>query len=392
MPASDDLSPRLGRYIVKSFGEETLRAFVPPPLPPDPPVRLGGLQRLLEAANQSLGRLDGLASVLPDLSLFIYAYVRKEAVLSSQIEGTQSSLSDLLLFENDEAPGVPLDDVQEVSNYVAALHHGLERLRGGFPLSLRLIREIHGVLLSKGRGSDKQPGEFRHSQNWIGGTRPGTAAFVPPPPELVPECMGALERFLHEEQPDLPLLIRAGLVHVQFETIHPFLDGNGRLGRLLITFLLCAAGALREPILYLSLYFKQHRPAYYALLDRVRTDGDWEGWLDFFLTGIRDTSEQAAGTARRVLGLFDGDRRKIEALGRPAASVLRVFYDMQRNPIVSIPVAAERIGMSAPTVAKSLDHMQRLGMLREITGRQRHRLFVYDAYLAVLSEGTEPIR
>ena len=392
MPAAEDQSLRLGRYIVKSYGGESVRAFLPPPLPPDPPVRLEAIQRLLEQANQSLGRLDGLASVLPNLSLFIYAYVRKEAVLSSQIEGTQSSLSDLLLFENDEAPGVPLDDVQEVSNYVAALNHGLERLRGGFPLSSRLIREIHEVLLSKGRGSDKQPGEFRASQNWIGGTRPGTAAFVPPPPELVLDCMSALELFLHDERADLPVLIKAGLVHVQFETIHPFLDGNGRLGRLLITFLLCAAGVLREPILYLSLYFKQHRPAYYDLLDRVRAKGEWETWLDFFLTGVRDTAEQAATAARRILAVFEDHHRKIAALGRPAASVLRVFEHMQRNPITSIPAAAKSIGISAPTVAKSLKHMQQLGMLREITGRQRHRLFVYDAYLAILSEGTEPIR
>ena len=392
MPGTEDHNPRLGRYLIKAYGEESVRAFVPPPLPPNPPVRLDALQSLLEQANQSLGRLDGLASVLPNLSLFIYAYVRKEAVLSSQIEGTQSSLSDLLLFESDEAPGVPLDDVQEVSNYVAALNHGLERLRGGFPLSLRLIREIHEILLSKGRGSDKQPGEFRTSQNWIGGTRPGTAAFVPPPPDLVLECMGSLELFLQEERSDLPQLIKAGLIHVQFETIHPFLDGNGRLGRLLITFLLCAAGVLREPILYLSLYFKQHRSAYYDLLDQVRAKGDWEGWLDFFLTGIKDTAEQAATAARRILAVFEEHRRKIEALGRPAASVLRVFEHMQRNPIVSIPATAKSIGISAPTVAKSLEHMQRLGMLREITGRQRHRLFVYDTYLAILSEGTEPIR
>ncbi len=241
---------RLGRYVVKGTEQEKFQAFVPPPLPPDPPVRLESLQTLLEQANQALGRLDGLASLLPNLSLFIYAYVRKEAVLSSQIEGTHSSLSDLLLYENDEAPGVPIQDVQEVSNYVAAMTHGLERMRGGFPLSLRLIREIHEMLLSKGRGSHKLPGEFRSSQNWIGGTRPGNAVFVPPPPELVRDCMGALEIFLHDERPDLPLLIKTGLVHVQFETIHPFLDGNGRLGRLLITFLFCAANALREPILY----------------------------------------------------------------------------------------------------------------------------------------------
>ena len=387
-----ELNQRLGRYVVKTYEKETVRAFVPPALPPDPPLRLDGLQQLLEQANQAIGRLDGLASILPDLSLFIYAYVRKEAVLSSQIEGTQSSLSDLLMFENDEVPGAPIQDVQEVSNYVAAMNHGLQRLRSGFPLSLRLLCEIHDVLLSKGRGSEKQPGEFRKSQNWIGGTRPGNASFVPPPPELVLDCMSSLELFLHEDRPDLPVLIKAGLVHVQFETIHPFLDGNGRLGRLLITFLMCAQNVIREPILYLSLYFKTHRTAYYDLLDRVRVKGDWEAWLDFFLTGVKDTADQAASAARRIVALFDEDQRRIEALGRPAASVLRVFQHMQRNPIVSIPATAQKIGISAPTVAKSLAHMRHLGILREITGRERHRLFVYEPYLAILNEGTEPIR
>ena len=380
---------RLGRYVITHWGEEQVRAFVPPALPPNPALRLEPLQRILEQANQSLGRLDGLASVLPDLSLFIYAYVRKEAVLSSQIEGTQSSLSDLLLFENDEVPGAPMEDVLEVSNYVAALSHGLGRLRSGFPLSLRLIREIHAVLLSKGRGSEKQPGEFRTSQNWIGGTRPGNAAFVPPPPEMVMQCMGELELFLHAERPDLPLLIQAGMVHVQFETIHPFLDGNGRLGRLLITFLLCAGGALREPILYLSLYFKAHRRAYYELLDRVRVSGDWEAWLDFFLAGVKDTAEQAVTAARRILGVLDRDRRKIESLGRPSASVLRVFQHAQMHPILSIGDAAAKTGISFPTVASAVAHMQRLGVLREITRKRRKRLFVYDAYLAILNEGTE---
>jgi Fic family protein len=391
MPRTSDLKQRLGRYVVTHYGEETVRAYVPAPLPPLPPVRLDSMQRLSEQANQALGRLDGLASMLPDPSLFIYGYVRKEAVLSSQIEGTQSSLSDLLLFENHQIPGVPLTDVEEVSDYVAALNHGLDRMRGGFPLSLRLIREIHGVLLSKGRGSDKEPGEFRRSQNWIGGTRPGNAAFVPPPPTSVQECMNDLELFLHDERTNLPLLIRAGLVHVQFETIHPFLDGNGRLGRLLITFLLCAAGVLRAPILYLSLYFKQHRSAYYELLDRVRRKGDWEAWLDFFLTGIRDTATQGAAAALRILEVFAEDLRKVEELGRPAASALRVFEHVQRNPIMSIPDAAAKIGTSAPTVAKSVEHLRQLGILREKTGRQRHRLYVYQAYLAILSEGTEPI-
>ncbi len=382
---------RLGSYITSTIGGESVRAYVPPPLPPVPAVRLDGMQVLLEQANQALGRLDGLASVLPDLSLFIYAYVRKEAVLSSQIEGTQSSLSDLVLFENHETPGAPLEDAKEVSNYVAALYHGLKRMRGGFPLSLRLIREIHGVLLSHGRGSDKEPGEFRRSQNWIGGTRPGNAVFVPPPPHLVRECMGMLETFLHAETPSLPLLIRAGLTHVQFESIHPFLDGNGRLGRLLITFLLCAGGALREPMLYLSLFFKKRRQTYYDLLTEVRTTGNWEAWLDFFLTGVKETSDQAVIAARRILALIDSDRRKLEALGRPSASALRIHQYAQTHPILSLVSTAEKTGITFPTVSAAVGHMQRLGILSETTGRQRHRLFAYSAYLDILSEGTEPL-
>ena len=287
-----------GRYEVTVVGGERVDTFVPAPLPPRPALDLmGPLQLALERAHLALGRLDSLSTLLPDTSLFLYAYVRKEAVLSSQIEGTQSSLADLLLFELDEAPGVPLDDVVEVSNYVAALDHGITRLHEQFPLSNRLIREIHGVLLSRGRGSGKDPGEFRRSQNWIGGTRPGKARFVPPPHHLVPDCMASLERFLHEEADGLPLLVRAGLAHVQFETIHPFLDGNGRVRRLLVTFMLCHGGVLREPLLYLSLYFKQHREDYYRLLGEVRTSGDWEAWIAFFLEGARHTAEGAVATA-----------------------------------------------------------------------------------------------
>ncbi len=390
MPDTDNTA-RQGRYVAKQLQGETVRAFVPPPLPPHPPIDLARLQILLEQANQATGRLDGLASLLPDLSLLLYTYVRKEAVLSSQIEGTQSSLSDLLLYENNEAPGVPVEDVQEVSNYVAAMNHGLQRMRSGFPLSLRLIREIHEILLSRGRGNGKQPGEFRRSQNWIGGSRPGNAVFVPPPPEMLAECLNQFEHFLHDDQTGLPLLLRAGLIHVQFETIHPFLDGNGRLGRLLITLLLCAHGALREPILYLSLYFKTNRTAYYELLDRVRTKGDWEAWLDFFLIGVRDTAEQAANATREILDLFNQDRKKIETLGRPAASVLRVFQHMQRNPIIAIPSTAKRIRISAPTVAKSLGLMIDLGFVKETTGRERHRVFVYRRYLEILNEGSEPL-
>ncbi|MGA8770731.1 MAG: Fic family protein, partial [Rhodomicrobium sp.] len=324
-----DSAARLGAYITTSFGDERVRAYVPRPLPPTPALRLEPLLSRIEDANRALGRLDGVTSILPDPSLFIYMYVRKEALFSSQIEGTQSSLSDLLLFESAEAPGVPLDDVEEVSNYVAAMNFGLDRLRGGFPLSLRLIREIHSVLLAKGRGSSKEPGEFRRTQNWIGGTRPGNAVFVPPPPDKIMECLDAFERFLHVQDKGLPTLIKAALAHVQFETIHPFLDGNGRLGRLLITFLLVAEGALREPILYLSLFFKTHRQRYYDLLQKVRAEGDWESWLDFFLDGVSQTSNQAAETARVMLALFDADRAKIEGLGRPAASALRVYHLIQ---------------------------------------------------------------
>jgi len=258
-------------------------------------------------------------------------------------------------------------------------------------MSLRLIREIHGVLLSRGRGSDKQPGEFRTSQNWIGGTRPGNAAFVPPPPEDVTDCMGALETFLHRESPDVPVLVKAALAHVQFESIHPFLDGNGRLGRLLITFLLCAAKAIREPILYLSLYFKTHRRQYYDLLDRVRNDGDWETWLEFFLTGVTETSNEAARTAHQILGLFDEDRRKIGRLGRSAASALLVQNYMQRKPILSIPAAAKQLSISAPTIAKTLQHLRRIGIVRETTGMQRRRIFVYHRYLAILNQGADPL-
>ena len=380
---------RLGRKVTLSTVGERVEAFVPPPLPPAPPVRMDRLNSLLESANLALGRLDGMTSILPDTDLFLYMYVRKEALLSSQIEGTQSSLSELLLFERADLPGVTLDDVQDVANYVAAMDHVLARIREGFPISLRLIREIHEKLLSKGRGSKRQPGEFRRSQNWIGGSRPGNAVFVPPPPGQVPDLMSDLEKFIHADTPEIPALIKAGLVHVQFETIHPFLDGNGRLGRLLITFLLCTQGILKEPILYLSLYLKTHRQTYYDLLQRVRERGDWEAWLAFFLEGIAETSRQAADTALELHDLFEADRRRIERLGRPAASALRVHQRLQRNPLVAIGDAARDLRLSPPTVANAVRHLGNLGILRETTGKQRGRLFVYDAYLDILNRGTE---
>lgn len=381
---------KAGRYEVTSVGGEKVRAFVPAPLPPVPPLVFeGDLQLRLEAAVLALGRLDGVSTSLPDKSLFLYAYVRKEAVLSSQIEGTQSSLSDLLLFELDEAPGVPLDDVVEVSNYVVALEHGLARLRAGFPLSNRLIREIHGVLLSRGRGSAKDPGEFRRSQNWIGGTRPGNAAFVPPPHTAVPDCMAALERFLHSGDDGLPAIVRAGLVHVQFETIHPFLDGNGRVGRLLVTFLLCHAGVLREPLLYLSLYLKQHRAAYYELLDRVRREGDWEAWLAFFVEGVRLTADGAVSTAQRLAEMFGEDRSRITPKGRRAGSALRVHEALKARPITSIEETRRATGLSFPAASSAMDLLVELGIARELTGKRRNRLFAYDRYLTTLNEGTE---
>lgn len=381
-----------GTYEVSTIAGERVRAFIPAALPPDPPLVFDHpLQTKLEAALLALGRLDGASALLPDLSVFLYAYVRKEAVVSSQIEGTQSSLSDLLLFEIDEAPGVPIDDVLEVSNYVAALDHGLERVRGGFPLSNRLIREIHAVLLSRGRGSGKDPGEFRKSQNWIGGSRPGNARFVPPPPHEVPECMSALEKFLHDQKTAMAILVRAALAHVQFETIHPFLDGNGRVGRLLITFQLCQSGVLREPLLYLSLHFKQHRSQYYDLLDRVRSKGEWEAWLAFFLDGVRETAEAAVSSARRLADLFVEDRGRIVRGGRRSGSAMRVHEAFKARPVASLQDLRRRSGLSFPATAAGMDLLREMGIARELTGRRRNRVFAYDAYLSILNEGTEAI-
>lgn len=382
---------RLGRFVETSAGGERVKAFLPPPLPPDPPLDIRGLFTLYDAARGAVGRLDGVTTILPSTPLFLFMYVRKEALLSSQIEGTQSSLSDLLLFENDEVPHVPLDDVEEVSNYVAAMEHGLKRLRTGFPLSLRLIRETHAILLQSGRGASQQPGEFRRSQNWIGGTRPGNALFVPPPPDRLNECLDPFEKFLHADDPQLPPLIKAGLAHAQFETIHPFLDGNGRLGRLLITLTLCEAGALREPILYLSLYFKARRLDYYRLLQEIRENGAWEAWMEFFLTGVRDTAIQAVDTAREIIALFEEDRGAIQSLGRSAASVFRVHEFMQRRPLVTIQAASRELELSVPTVGKSLELLIELGIVREVTGKQRRRVFAYRKYLDMLDRGTEPL-
>jgi len=381
-----------GEYRITVVGGETIRAFVPKSLPPNPPLQFTPQrQRLLERATLALGRLDSITLLLPDPDIFLYAYIRREALLSSQIEGTQSSLSDLLLFELKEAPGVPFEDVVEVSNYVAALEHGIRRLQEGFPLCNRLIREMHALLLSRGRGSTKIPGEFRRTQNWIGGTRPGNAYFVPPPPDEVPRCMADLERFLNGENALYPTLVNAALAHVQFETIHPFLDGNGRMGRLLIAFVLHHGGVLRRPLLYLSLYFKQHRGEYYRRLDMVRLEGDWEAWLDFFLEGVEQTAQNAVDTAQRLVGLFETDRRKIQERVERAGTALRVFDALCDRPILTLKEVARRTGLTFATAAKGMRILEELGIAREITGKKRNRIFAYDRYLAILSEGTEPL-
>lgn len=381
-----------GYYEVTTVGGEQIRAFVPHPLPPVAPLEISyARQRLLEKATLALGRLDSISLLLPDPNVFLYAYVRREAVLSSQIEGTQSSLADLLLFEMEEAPGTPLDDVSEVSRYVAALEHGMERLRAGFPLSNRLIREMHQVLLAGGRGSEKSPGEFRRTQNWIGGTRPGNAYFVPPPPALVEDCMASLERFVHDQNTPYSVLVKASLAHVQFETIHPFLDGNGRIGRLLIAFILHEGGVLARPLLYLSLFFKQHRAEYYRLLDRVRTDGDWESWVDFFLEGVENTASNAVQTAQRLAALFREDAARVQSIGRAASSALRTYNALCDRPLITLNEICRRTGVSFPTATKSMTNLVDLGIARELTGGQRNRIFAYDRYLAILNEGTEPL-
>lgn len=374
-----------GHNVTVSTVGETVKAFVPKPLPPTPPIEFSGtLQKKLDEASYALGKLDAMAEFLPDVGLFLYMFVRKEAVLSSMIEGTQSSLSDLLLFELEEKPGVPLDDVQEVSNYVAAMTYGLERLKEGFPLSLRLIREIHSELLAKGRGSFKSPGEFRKSQNWIGGTRPGNASFVPPPPEEAIQCLNELELFLHNEE--TPTLIKAALAHVQFETIHPFLDGNGRVGRLLITLLLCEGKVLKQPLLCLSYYFKLHRQYYYELLNSIRSDGDWERWLDFFAEAVIATATQGMEIIEAISKQVQQDREKIQSLGRSTKSALRIHQAMLRHPIIGSNRLKEETGLTDATVNAALRKLQDLKIIEETTGQKRNRLFCYQAYMALLNQ------
>ena len=381
-----------GRYVRASAAGEAFKAFVPKALPPHPEIAWSpALRSRFDEALLALGRLDAVTDLLPNAALLLYSFVRKEAVLSSMIEGTQSSLADLLLFEQHAQPGVPEEDAREVSLYVSALQHGMERMRGGFPLSLRLLREIHKVLLGHGRGARHTPGEFRRSQVWIGGTRPGNASFVPPPANELTDCLKDLERFLHDRPDSTPPLVKAALAHVQFETIHPFLDGNGRIGRLLIALQLCADGLLREPILYLSLYFKEHRQTYYDLLNSVRMSGDWEKWLEFFADAIVASATQAASSAKRLLDLVSVDARRIEGLGRATGSALAVHRALQRQPITTANSLVTTTGLTPATVNKTLVHLERLKIVKELTTRQRGRVFGYSAYAAILNEGMSPL-
>ena len=378
-----------GKYKTISTVGEYVKAFIPNNLPPIPTIEWTvGLRKKYDEAMLALGRLDSVSILLPDTSLFLYMYIRKEAVLSSMIEGTQSSLSDLLTYEVNEVPGVPIDDVQEVSNYVNALNYGIKRIKE-LPISLRLFKEIHSVLLYKGRGSHSTPGEFRHSQNWIGGTRPGNAHFVPPPPEDMIDCLSHLEKFLNDIPEETPILVKAALMHVQFETIHPFLDGNGRLGRLLITLLLCANNVLKEPMLYLSLYFKTHRTTYYELLNSVRENGDWEEWLEFFADAIIETSNQAVITAKRLVSLSNYDLQKINSLKRISGSVSIVYRQFLEQPISTLANITKKTGLSATTVQSSLNELIKLNIINEFTGNKRNRKYSYIEYISILSEGCE---
>jgi Fic family protein len=372
---------RAGRYVSQPQG---YRAFIPKPLPPDPHLKFDAeLTRLLSDADRALGRLDGVASVLPNPELFVAMYVRHEAVLSSQIEGTQSTLEDVLQFEVQGRVTERAKDVEEVVNYVRAMNHGLHRL-GELPLCLRLIREIHAELLKGVRGADRQPGDFRHSQNWIGppGCVLNNAEFVPPPRHEMEAALNNLERFLHDRT-SLPVLIHCGLAHAHFETIHPFLDGNGRVGRLLITLLLCERTVLRSPLLYLSYYFKAHRAQYYDRLMAIRNDGDWEGWIKFFLRGVFEVSQGATDTARAILDLRETHRRLIAAKAIARTTALRILDLLFQQPILVVGMVCEHLDCSYVTGANALEGLRRLGIVREMTGGRRNRRYSYDDYLSL---------
>lgn len=379
-----------GHYTPTVAGGIACQAFVPMPLPPLPALDLSGkLQARLNEALIALGRLDAISTLLPDAKLFLYSYVRKEAVMSSQIEGTQSSLSDLMLYEMEGQPGVPMDDVQEVSCYVNALTLGVERIRQGHPISFRLMTEVHQALMTSGRGAQRGPGEFRRNQVWIGGHRADEATFVPPPANQIADCWAALEQFINDlPEPTAPV-IKAALAHVQFETIHPFMDGNGRVGRLLIPLILVEAGVLKEPLLYLSVFFKQYRDSYYRLLQQVRLTGDWEAWLLFFVDAIAATANQAVTTAQELNQLLAADKTRLAELGRLAGSATQILDALFAHPISNIAALTRATGLTAATIGKALDAMENtLGMVHELTGQKRNRVYAYSAYIDILNQET----
>jgi Fic family protein len=382
------MNKRIGQHLIKKTPGETYKVYIPPALQPIPPIQLDLLYPLIEKATIVLEKLNNVTKSIPNTSLFIYMYVRKEALLSSQIEGTQSSFSDLILFEQKQKTNIAVEDVEEVSNYVQSINYGLKQLKTRLPLSLRLLREIHGILLSGSRGSKQSPGEFRKSQNWIGGTRPGNAIFVPPPPEYMVDCLSDFEKFLHDKT--LPTLVKAGIAHVQFETIHPFLDGNGRLGRLLIILILCDNNLIEEPVLYLSLYLKENRNRYYELLQEVRLKGNWETWLEFFLIGVSESATQALSAAEAMNLLFAQDLRKISSLGRARFSCEQTLEYLKQLPQLSVPILSKGLGITAPTARVALNQMVRLGILEEISGKKRDKIYVYRNYLNILETGTKP--
>ena len=383
-----DKTKRVGRFIIKSTGDESYKCYIPKKLPPNPQVAVEKLYHLLDQANVALGELNGIRTNLPNASLFLHTFTRKEAILSSQIEGTQSSLSDFLLFESRAKGAKKNDDDIEVANYISAMDYGLQKIKS-LPLSRRLFCDIHKKLLKSGRGKEKTPGQFRTSQNWVGGTRPGNAVYVPPPPEHVAESFGELELFLHNKKILLPHLIKSAMVHVQFETIHPFLDGNGRLGRLIITLMLCETGLLKEPLLYLSLYFKTHKKRYYNLLQTVRQTGDWESWIEFFLKGVVYTAHQAFKTAQDIVSLFEKDEEKIKALKKDTAGVLKTYNYLKKHPVSNTKNIVQVSGASLQTVLKSLRTLEHIGLAKELTGKYNNKVFVYKNYIDIINKGTE---
>ncbi len=378
-----------GQYTASIAGGVNCQAFIPDPLPPQPPLQLDNrLQSRINLAMLALGRLDAISVLLPDARLFLYSYVRKEAVMSSRIEGTQSSLSDLMLYEMDGVPGVPMHDVQEVSCYVSALELGVRRIREGQPIAFRLLTELHQALMTSGRGINKGPGEFRQNQVWIGGHRADEAIFVPAPANELANCWAELERFLNDVPEATDPLIKAALAHVQFETIHPFMDGNGRLGRLLIPLILVAANVLSEPLLYLSVFFKKHRQVYYDRLQQVRISGDWESWLLFFVDAVAETANQAVNTAQQLKQLRQVDRDRLSSLGRMAPSAQQVLDVLFEYPIANINTLVKHGNISAATAGKVMDKLAQpeLALVRELTGQKRNRVFAYSAYIEILNQ------